>query len=188
MDNSEENRLVEFAKKGFEKISHLAESQKISDKLIGFNGLLATITAAILITNNLVPMRDFLTYMIILVVLCFVSFAGMVLYVPFLELLSHFVEDKIASLRTSIYFLLLSLLFATADALFNLILLRQIAIAFLGIQILIIPFGFMLPKSGIEDVEIPPSKMWDYLGKVATLWGIVEMILFVASAIISFIK
>lgn len=183
MDYSGENKIIAFAKKGFEILSHPAESQKTSDKLLGFNGLLVTIVADLLVANYLVPTRDLLTYLLVLIFIGVFLFAGMVFYVPFVGLLSQFVEDKIKTLRASIYLLLTSLLFATVDSLFNSMLFRQVALVFLGIQILIIPFGFMLPQSRIDDVEIPPFKVWDILGKVATLWTITEMAIFIIAII-----
>jgi hypothetical protein len=179
MDYNDENRLVVFAKKGFEILSHLAESQKISDKLLGFNGLLVIIVADLLIANYLVPTRDFLTYIILLILFGLFLFAGINFYIPFVGLLANFVEDKIKTLRASIYLLLISLLLATVDIFFNSTLFRDVAVFFLGIQVLIIPFGFMLPQSRIDDIEIPPSKLWGILGNVATVWTIIEMAIFI---------
>ncbi|MBI2546911.1 MAG: hypothetical protein HYW23_00505 [Candidatus Aenigmarchaeota archaeon] len=174
--------IADLAKMGFSKITDLSKSQKVTDKLIGLNGLLVILILSIISTNYFVSGRIVLTYLIIFPFMALLSTASMVLYMPFLETVSNLVENNISGLRFSIYFLFFALMFISLGLSFNLIWAQYVAYALLFLQIVVTLLGSALPKSDVENKEISFKGLWTILTKFGVVVGIISGI----TTIISF--
>jgi len=183
----EEGSLAELGAMGFEKIKKLSQSQKITDKLMGVNGLLVAFIISVLLTNYFFPNGEFFIFIIGLVFFFLLSIGGMIGYIPLLETLVNFTENKISSLKFSIYLLFLAMAFTLIGIYSKLILVNYIAYFFLGSQLAIIPFGFILPKSGIKNREIKLKDLWDVLGKVGIVLGIISSLITIITLMLKFI-
>lgn len=178
-----EESILHLASVGFEIIKDLSKSQTITDKLIGFNGLIISFIISILLTTQLFPSAEFLTSIVALAVFFLFSFVGMIGYIPLLETLVSLTENKITGLKFSIYLLFLALIFSIIGISLNLVIVKYVAYFLLGSQLLIIPAGFILPKSNIENKEISFNGLWDVLGKVGIVLGIISGLITILSVI-----
>ncbi len=178
-----EGSILHLASIGFETITNLSKSQTITDKLIGFNGLIISFIISILLTTQLFPSAEFLTSIIALVVFFLFSLVGMIGYIPLIETLASLTENKITGLKFSIYLLFLALISSIIGISLNLVIVKYVAYFLLGSQLLIIPAGFILPKSNIENKEISFNGLWDVLGKVGIVLGIISGLITIISVI-----
>jgi hypothetical protein len=184
-----EGSIMDFAVRGFEKIKNLSRSQKVTDKLIGFNSLLVVIILSLSLTDSFFPNIEFSTFLLGLAFLSLLVLAGMSLYIPFIEVLLNFAENKISGLKFSISLLFLSLLFISVGISFKLTLAKYFAYTLLALQIFILPFSSIFPKSKIENKEITFGDLWNVLGKIdiviGIISGLISIILFIYSFLLS---
>ncbi|MFZ3078014.1 MAG: hypothetical protein WA139_06170 [Candidatus Aenigmatarchaeota archaeon] len=179
----EKGSIIDLASIGFGIIKNLSKSQTITDKLIGFNGLIISFIISILLTTQLFPSAEFLTSIVALAVFFLFSLVGMIGYIPLLETLASLTENKITGLKFSIYLLFLALISSIIGISLNLVIVKYVAYFLLGSQLLIIPAGCILPKSNIENKEISFNGLWDVLGKVGIVLGIISGLITIISVI-----
>lgn len=186
----EKDSLADLANKGFSKIKKLSESSLISEKLSAINMLLFLLILGIIISFFLGSHSNMLVFLFIFAISLILSSISLLLYGPVLEVVVSLSRDKIEGLRFSIIILFIDLTIAIAGLLFSYELIIMIAGGILGLQLLVIIVGsfISITKNPIPDVKVEPSKIWDALGKLSKITGIIGFIINIILIIIKYIK
>lgn len=178
-ESEKEPSLADLAKKGLDKIVKLSQSQMISEKLQSINILLFVLIATVYLTLFLggSTMNGFVLAFI--GAICFVfSLIGVLGYGPLLSVVVNASTNKIETLRVGITILFISLTIGVAALVFNDKFLGNLSLGLLGLQIVIMLMSSLfVPKTSIADREIKPSQIWDTLGKISSITGIIGFII-----------
>jgi len=176
----EKGSLADLAVKGFSKIQKLSKSSLISEKLSAINMLLFLSILGIMISFFLsAHSADMFVFLVILAISLIFSSISLLLYGPVLEIIVNLSRDKIEGLRFSIIILFIDLTIVIAGLLFSNEFIIKIAGVILGLQLLfIILVSFIsITKKSIPDRRVEPSKIWDALGKISIITGIISFII-----------
>lgn len=151
----------------------------ISEKLQSINILLFVFVATVYLTLFLggSTMNGFVLAFIGAV--CFVfSLIGVLGYSPLLSVVVNASTNKIETLRVGITILFISLTIGVAALVFNNTFLGNLSLDLLGLQLVIMLMSSLfVPKTSIVDREIEPSQIWDALGKISSITGIIGFII-----------
>jgi len=178
--------LAYYASIAIKRIKKLSESGKISDKLLAFNALLFIFVLTLVLTyyfkaslNISWPFEmDVIATGILLVISFIFSSIVSLGYTPVLEIFSNISKNKIESLRISILILLIALNLVSIGLIYNIRLLVNLSLVLVGLQLIMIPTISLFPlKTRIEDKEVEATQIWEILGKVNIIVGIVSFIL-----------
>jgi hypothetical protein len=177
--SEKEETLADWAKKGLEIIVKLSKSQLISDKLQAYNILLFVVIATVNLTYFLGGSLMSGFSLAIISAFCFgISLACVIVYGPLVSIVANLSGNKIAPLRLGITTLFISLTFGFAGLTFNTDLLGKISLGLMGLQLLLIPLGSLfVSETSIADKETKPLQIWDTLGKISSVTGIVGFII-----------
>jgi len=179
MPRKKEPSLADLAKKGLERIVNLSKSQMISEKLQSINILLFVLIMTVYLTLFLGGSTMNGLVLAFVGAICFVfSLIGVLGYEPLLSVVVNASTNKIETLRVGITILFISLTIGVAALVFNDKFLGNLSIGLLGLQIVIMLMSSLfIPKTSIADREIEPSQIWDALGKISSITGIISFII-----------
>ncbi|GAF98565.1 unnamed protein product, partial [marine sediment metagenome] len=105
-----------------------------------------------------------------------------------LEIGTNISAYKIESLRIGIIILFISLSLSISALIFNNTLINNISLGLILIQLLIIPFSSVFTlKDVIEDKEIESSQLWNAIGKISMIIGIISFVVDIALILYSLI-
>jgi hypothetical protein len=185
-ETEKEPSLTDLAKKGLERIVELSQSQIISEKLQSVNILLFVLIATLYLTLFLGGSTMNGLVLAFIGVFCFViSLIGVLGYGPLLSAIVNVSTNKIEALRVGITILFISLTIGVAALVFDNKFLGNLSLGLLGLQIVIMLISSLfIPKTSIEDREIEPSQIWDALGKISSITGIIGFIVDIALILI----
>ncbi len=176
----EEGSIADLASQGFSKIQKLSKSSLITEKLSAINMILYLLILGIgitfYLTNN---SSDVLALMIIFALSLLFSSISLLIYGPILEVVVNLSKNKVEGLRISIIILFIDLTLAIAALLYRNELLIKIALGLIGIQLIISIIGsfISIPNGPIEDKKIKPSQIWNSLGKISIIVGLISFII-----------
>lgn len=180
----EEGSIADLAVRGFSKILTLSKSSHISDKLSAINMLLWVLTLGIIISFFLGSyLTEMFAFIIIFGISLLFSCISLLFYAPILEVIMNLSQNKIEGLRISIIILFIDLTIVLAGLLFGNDFLIKISLGVLGLQlILILLVSFLVsftatPEGPVKDKKVKPSQIWDFLGRVAIIVGLISFII-----------
>lgn len=188
-EREDEETIIILAKKGLDRILGLSRSQLISEKLQSLNILLFTFIIAVSITFYLGgTANEDLAFLAVLAVSYIISLIVSIAYGYILEIGTNISAYKIESLRIGIIILFTSLSLSISALIFNNILINNISLGLILIQLLIIPFSSVFTfNEVIEDKEIESSQLWNALGKISMIIGIISFVVDIALILYSLI-
>jgi len=186
----EEGSLAYYASIAIKRIKKLSESGKISDKLLAYNVLLFILVVGLAITYHFkvslnIPWptgMDFISLGILASISFILSSIVSLGYAPVLEIVSNISGDKtknkIEPLRMSILVLLIALNLALIGLIYGISLLVNLSLGLVGLQLIMIPISSLFPlKTTIEDKEVEANQIWEVLGKINIIIGIVSFVI-----------
>jgi hypothetical protein len=115
----------------------------------------------------------------VVAVVCFVlSLIGVLGYGPLISIVSNISGNKIGPLRLGIMMLFISLTFGVAGLTFNNDFLGKLSLGLMGLQIILIPISSLfVSETSIVDRETKPLQIWDTLGRISSITGIIGFII-----------
>ncbi len=184
----ENGSIADLAGKGFSKIKKLSGSSLISEKLSAINMLLFLLILGIIISFFLGSHSDMLVFLVIFAFSLLFSSISLLGYGPVLEVVVSLSQDKIEGLRFSIVILFIDLTIAIAGLVFSNGLVIMIAGGILGLQLLVIIVAsyVSITKKPVPDIRVEPSKIWDVLGKLSKITGIIGFIINIIMIVIKY--
>lgn len=188
-EREDEETIIKLAKKGLDRILGLSRSQLISEKLQSLNILLFTFIIAVSITFYLGgTANEDLAFLAVLAVSYIISLIVSIGYGYILEIGTNISAYKIESLRIGIIILFTSLSLSISALIFNNTLINNISLGLILIQLLIIPFSSVFTlKDVIVDKEIESSQLWNAIGKISMIIGIISFVVDIALILYSLI-
>ena len=176
--SEKEPTLADLAKKGLDRIVKLSQSQTISEKLQSINIVLFVLVVTVYLTLFLGGSTMNGLVLAFVGAICFVfSLIGVLGYEPILSVVVNASTNKIESLRVGITILFISLTIGVAALVFNNAFLGHLSLGLLGLQLVVMLMSSLfVPKTSIIDREIEPSQIWDALGKISAITGIIGFI------------
>lgn len=186
----ENDSIADLAAKGFSKIKKLSESSLISEKLSAINMLLFLLILGIIISFFFGSRSNMLVFLVVFALSLLLSSISLLGYGPILEVVVSLSRDKIEGLRFSIVILFIDLTIAIAGFVFLNELIITIAASILGLQLILIIIAsyISLTKKPTPDIRVEPSKVWDALGKISKITGVIGFIINIILIIVKYIK
>lgn len=179
MSDKKEPSLLDYAKRGLDSIGELSKSQKTSEKLQSVDNLLFVLIATVYLSFFLGgSTMNGLSLAVIGVGCLIVSFIAVNGYVELLSIVVNVSPNKIETLRIGITMLFISLAIGVAALVFDNSFLGNLSLGLLGLQLVVmLTSGFFLPRTPVEDKEIERNQVWDALGKISSITGIISLII-----------
>jgi hypothetical protein len=185
---SDEASLADLAKKGLERIVKLSESQVISEKLQAINTLLfvfiLTVVSTHYIGGSTTEGLSLLFVFAISFILALIVSSG---YGLVLSIISNVSVNRIESLRVGITILFFSLTLAVVGLTLDSKLVSNLSLGLVALQLVItLVIGFFAQKNPLEDKKISLSQVWDGLGKISSVLGIISFVIDVILLLIKY--
>lgn len=175
-----EGSIADLAAQGFSKIQKLSKSSLITEKLSAINMILYLLILGIGITFYLSNYSsDIFVLMVIFALSLLFSSISLLIYAPILEVVVNLSKNKVEGLRISITILFIDLTLAIAAFLFRNELLIKTALGLIGLQLIVSIIGsfISIPNGPIKDKKVESSQIWNSLGKISIIVGIISFII-----------
>lgn len=172
---------MHYAVVGFQNIKKLSESALISEKLLGLNTLVYVLIMAVLISSFLGKTTEIfsLEFLIFFGLGILFALISSLIYSPIIEVVANFSEDKVGALRIGLVTLFVALPTAVAGLVFQKPFVIKIALAVVGLQILLILFGSVIKysKETTKDVKVGASDLWKVIDKFGAISSIISFLI-----------